>query len=57
MRTEKFLAILEECNATKSTNGTNPEVAIQVTSKKLFIALSEYTLTYDPNHRYTETDF
>ncbi len=57
MKTEKFLAILEECNATKSTNGTNPETAIQVTSKKLFIALSEYTLTYDPNHRYTETDF
>ena len=57
MRTEKFLAILAECNATKSTNGTNPETAIQVTSKKLYLALTEYTLTYDPNRRYSATDF
>ena len=57
MRTSLFLAILEDCGALKSTNGTNPETAIQVSSKKLFLALQEYTLTYDPNRRYTAEDF
>lgn len=57
MRTSLFLAILENCGALKSTNGTNPETAIQVSSKKLFVALQKYTLTYDPNRRYTMEDF
>ena len=57
MRTELFLELLAECNAIKSTNGTNPEPAIQVTSKTLYIRLSEYTLHYNPNHRYTAEDF
>lgn len=57
MRTSLFLAILEENGAIKNTNGTNPDLAIQATSKKLFLALQEYTLTYDPNRRYTADDF
>lgn len=57
MRTEKFLAILEECHATKNTNGKNPEVAIQASSKVLYMALSEYTLAYSATTRYTAEDF
>ena len=57
MRTELFLELLAECNAIKSTNGTNPEPAIQVTSKTLYVRLSDYTLHYDPNRRYTAGDF
>ena len=57
MRTEMFLAILEDCKAVKSTNGEHPEPAIQVTSKKLFEVLAGYTLKYDPNRRYSEIDF
>ena len=57
MKTEVFLAILEECGAVKNTNGKQPEPAIQVTSKKLFIALEGYTLRYDPNKRYLGTEF
>jgi hypothetical protein len=57
MRTEKFLAILEECHATKSTNGKNPEVAIQASSKVLYMALSNYTLAYSATTRYTADDF
>lgn len=57
MRTEKFLAILEECHATKNTNGKNPEIAIQASSKVLFMALSEYSLAYDASIRYTADDF
>lgn len=57
LRTSVFLAILEECGALKSTNGTNPEIAIQATSKKLFIAMSKYELTYDANRRYNAEDF
>jgi hypothetical protein len=57
LKTSVFLAILEECGALKSTNGTNPEIAIQATSKKLYIAMSEYTLTYDANRRYNAEDF
>lgn len=57
MKTSLFLAILEDCGALKSTNGTNPETAIQVSSKKLFLALQEYTLTYNADRRYTAEDF
>jgi hypothetical protein len=57
LKTSVFLAILEECGALKSTNGANPEIAIQATSKKLYIAMSEYTLTYDANRRYNAEDF
>lgn len=42
-----FLAICEECGALKSTNGTNPEIAIQASSKKLYIALDGYGVPFD----------
>lgn len=57
IRTDKFLAILEECGAIKNTNGKQPEPAIQVTSKALFIALDSYPLKYDSSRKYTESDF
>lgn len=43
LTTEDFLAVLEDCNAIKNTNGTNPEAAIQPSSKKMFVRLSEAT--------------
>lgn len=54
---EQFKAILENCGAVKSTNGAHPEQAIQVTSKKLFLALQVVGVPFDPDHRYTEEDF
>lgn len=57
MKTEFFLEMLAECGAIKSTNGKNPEPAIQVTSKTLYVHLSDYSLRYDPNRRYTVEDF
>lgn len=57
LRTQLFIQMLEECNAIKSTNGDNPEPAIQVTSKKLYLKLTAYELRYDCNGRYTEADF
>lgn len=42
-----FLEMLEECGALKNTNGKNPEVAIQCSSKKLFIALESYGVPFD----------
>lgn len=52
-----FLNILRECNAIKSTNGKNPERAIQAVSKKLYTAVSDWVIEYDPNATYTEDDF
>lgn len=57
MRTDLFLAILEDCNAIKSTNGKNAEPAIQVTSKMLYLIMQEYAVTYDPATRYTADQF
>jgi hypothetical protein len=57
MRTDLFLAILEDCNAIKSTNGKNAEPAIQVTSKMLYMIMQEYEVTYDPAGRYTADQF
>jgi hypothetical protein len=55
LRTETFIAILEECNAIKSTNGSHPEPAIQSTSLKLFEALEGLT-AYDANYHYNDED-
>ena len=55
--TALFLAKLEEFNAIKSTNGKNPELAIQPSSKKWFEWLLDYPITYNPEWRYTEDDF
>lgn len=56
MPTAQFLTILEDCHAVKNTNGKHPEVAIQVTSKALFLALSDYPVSYDPARRYTKEE-
>lgn len=56
MRTEDFLALLEECGALKSTNGRNPEEAIQATSKRLFLAISE-ALPFDADRVYKPEEF
>ena len=55
--TEVFLAALDRFHATKSTNGKNPEEAIQVSSKKFFEWLLDWPIPYDPALRYTEEDF
>lgn len=57
IETKLFLRVLEECNAIKSTNGKNPERAIQATSKKLYARLLEYPIPYDANTTYTADDF
>lgn len=56
MRTEDFLKLLEECRALKSTNGRNPEEAIQATSKRLFLAISE-GLRFEADRVYKPEDF
>lgn len=55
--TAVFLAALDRFGATKSTNGKNPEEAIQVSSKKFFEWLLDWPIPYEPNLRYTEDDF
>jgi hypothetical protein len=45
---ERFLELLDECNATKSTNGNHPETAIQATSKSLYLAMLEQGETFEP---------
>ena len=55
--TAVFLAALDRFNATKSTNGKNPEEAIQVSSKKFFEWLLDWPIPYVPGTVYTEDDF
>lgn len=55
--TEIFLEMLRKCNAIKSTNGNNPEPAIQVSSKKLYEILLDWPIPYEPNTVYTADDF
>lgn len=55
--TALFLSKLEEFGAVKSTNGTNPERAIQVSSKKWFGWLSAYPVEYHSDWTYTAEDF
>ena len=55
--TEVFLAALDRFGATKSTNGKNPEEAIQVSSKKFFEWLLDWPIPYTPGTVYTEDDF
>lgn len=45
---ERFLELLEECNAMKSTNGNHPETAIQATNKSLYLAMLEEGETFEP---------
>ena len=55
--TAVFLAALDRFHATKSTNGRNPEEAIQVSSKKFFEWLLDWPIPYTPGTVYTEDDF
>ena len=52
-----FLAALDRFGATKSTNGNNPEEAIQVSSKKFFEWLLDWPIPYEPGLHYTADDF
>jgi len=55
--TELFLKVLHRFNAVKSTNGRNPELAIQPSSKRLYEWLMDYPITYVKGYRYTADDF
>lgn len=55
--TNIFLAALDRFGATKSTNGRNPEEAIQVSSKKFYEWLLDWPIPYEPDTRYTKEDF
>lgn len=55
--TEIFLAALDRFGATKSTNGANPEEAIQPSSKKFFEWLLDWPIPYEPGLTYTAEDF
>lgn len=55
--TKLFLSYLEEIGATKSTNGTHPQTAIQCSSKKLYEALLAWPILYDRTKTYCADDF
>ena len=55
--TAVFLAALDRFGATKSTNGNNPEEAIQVSSKKWFEWLLDWPIPYESGLNYTVEDF
>lgn len=55
--TAVFLAALDRFGATKSTNGRNPEEAIQVSSKKFYDWLLDWPIPYEPGQHYTAEDF
>lgn len=54
--TARFLELLEECNAIKSTNGSHPERAIQVTSKAFYNALLTEGIPHNPEKVYNYED-
>lgn len=54
-KTSDFLKMLFDCKAIKSTNGKNPELAIQVSSRKMWRALENHLAEngeYTPNRVY-----
>ena len=55
--THIFLKVLETLGATKSTNGKNPEKAIQVSSKKWYEWLEQWPVEFHTDWDYTEEDF
>lgn len=55
--TELFLRKLSEFGALKSTNGKNPETAIQVSNKKFYEWLCDYPVIYDNKHRFELWEF
>ena len=52
-----FVDFLVNNGLTKSTNGRNPEMAIQCSSKKLYQALLNYPIDFIENHEYEADDF
>lgn len=52
-----FLDFLEENGLLKSTNGKNPEPAIQVSSMLLYQALKDWPVVYDRTKTYSADDF
>ena len=52
-----FWEMLLECNAIKETNGTNNELAIQASSKRLYEKVKDYPIIYDPSQVYCSNDF
>ena len=55
--TALFINFLINNGLTKSTNGKNPEMAIQCSSKKLFTALLNYPIDFIPDYEYSAEDF
>ena len=55
--TELFIEALRKFGAIKSTNGVNPELAIQPSSKKWYEWLKDYPVTYHTDKGYSEIDF
>lgn len=55
--TKLFVDFLYAIGAVKSTNGNNPEPAIQVSSKVLYEALQDWCIPYDRTSVYTADDF
>ena len=52
-----FVDFLTKNGLIKSTNGRNPERAIQCSSKKLYTALLNYPIDFIPNYTYDFSDF
>lgn len=55
--TEIFINALRRFNALKSTNGKNPEIAIQVSSKKFYEWLLDWPIPFEAETIYTIDDF
>lgn len=55
--TEIFINALVRFNAIKNTNGKNPELAIQVSSKKFYEWLLDWPIPFDSETIYTYDDF
>lgn len=52
----EFYKMLKETNAIKNTNGRNPEIAIQPSSKKMYNRLLDYPIPYEQDTIYSEDD-
>lgn len=55
--TELFIKALRKFGAIKSTNGVNPELAIQPSSKKWYEWLKDYPVEYHNDWDYEASDF
>lgn len=59
MPVKMFIDLLIDCNAVKAINksGVFDDWGIQVTSKELYLRLSEYPILFSPGAHYTDADF